>query len=137
MPISSCFRIPPTSKRVHVSQTLLEPALNHFNLSFPLIEEKLSLKISPLVRSEILRLLGNTLGVDHMYCRHRWEKLRQKFETLFPPKRRTISGIFIGVLESTKNLADFEKKDQLHSLNISKVIDLDKCGYFNARKLLF
>ena len=52
-------------------------------------------------------------------------------------KTKKISGIFIGVLEFTENLADFEKKDQLRSLNISKVIDLDKCGYFNARKLLF
>ena len=30
-----------------------------------------------------------------------------------------------------------EKKYQLHSLNISEVIDLEKYGYFNARKLQF
>ena len=31
----------------------------------------------------------------------------------------------------------FETKDQLHSLNILQVIDSEKCGYLNARKLLF
>ena len=31
----------------------------------------------------------------------------------------------------------FEKKDQLYSLNISQVSDSWKCGYLNARKLLF
>ena len=31
----------------------------------------------------------------------------------------------------------FENKDQLHSLNISKVIESDKYGYLNARKLPF
>ena len=31
----------------------------------------------------------------------------------------------------------FEKKDQLYKFNISEVIDSEKCGYLNARKLLF
>ena len=31
----------------------------------------------------------------------------------------------------------FEKKDQHHSLNISKVIESEKYGYLNARKLPF
>ena len=31
----------------------------------------------------------------------------------------------------------FQKKDQLHSLNISEVIDSEKSGYVNARKLPF
>ena len=30
----------------------------------------------------------------------------------------------------------FEKKDQLYRLNILKVIDSKKCGYFNVSKLL-
>ena len=32
---------------------------------------------------------------------------------------------------------NFEKKDQLHSLNILEVIDPEIYGYFNARKLFF
>ena len=31
----------------------------------------------------------------------------------------------------------FEKKDQLHILNISEVIDSEKCAYLTAQKLLF
>ena len=36
-----------------------------------------------------------------------------------------------------RNDAHFQKKDQLLSLNISEVIHSKKCGYLNARKLLF
>ena len=72
-----------------------------------------------------------------MYSPRRWEKLLQQVQTLFPQERRTVSSIFIEFLESTQNLAYFEKKAQLHSLNISEVIDPHNCGYFDARKLLF
>ena len=38
----------------------------------------------------------------------------------------TFSGNFIACLESTQNSVHFEKKDQLHRLNISEVIDTEK-----------
>ena len=137
MIVSSCFRTPFASKRVHGSETLLEPALKHFNLSFPLIQDKLSWKRSIFVRFGILELFGNTLTADHMYSRHRQKKLQQQVQTRLSQKRRTFPGIFIAFSESTQNVAHFEKKDQLQSLNISEVIDPDKCGYFNGPKLLF
>ena len=31
----------------------------------------------------------------------------------------------------------FEKEDQLHGLNISEVIDFEKCDYLNTRNLFF
>ena len=43
--------------------------------------------------------------------------------------------VFIEFLQSTSNLVDLEKNDQLHSLKFSEVIDLEKYGYLNARKL--
>ena len=52
-------------------------------------------------------------------------------------KTENIFLVFIAFLKSTQNLSNFEKKDQLHSLNISEVIDSGKCGYFNVPKLLF
>ena len=52
-------------------------------------------------------------------------------------KQPTFSGLFNAFLQSTKNFANFEKKDQLQSLNISEVIESEKCGYLNARKHLF
>ena len=72
-----------------------------------------------------------------MYYFHRWEKLRQKVQTLLSQKRSPFSRNFISLSESTQSFAHFEKKDQLHSLNILEVFDTNKCGYFNVRKLLF
>ena len=97
----------------------------------------MSWKTSPLARPEILGLFGKTFTADRMYSRHRWQKLHKQVQTLLSHKRRTFSEIFIAFLESRKNLAHFEKNDQLHSLNNSKVIDSEKCGYFNVLKLLF
>ena len=61
----------------------------------------------------------------------------QQVRTALSQKWRTCCSTFISFFESTQNFAQFEKKGQFHSLNISKVIDSDKCGYFNVRKLLF
>ena len=36
-----------------------------------------------------------------------------------------------------QNFTQFEKKYQVRSLNISEFIACEKCGYLNARKLLF
>ena len=52
-------------------------------------------------------------------------------------KTEKIFAIFITLLESTENFVHFERKDYIHSLHIYEVIDTDKCGYFNARELLF
>ena len=134
---SSSFRTPFSSKCVQWSQTLPQPALQFFHPNFSLILEKWSRKISPLVRSELLGLRGNRLTPHHMYSPNRCEKLWEKLQTLLSQKRRTYSLIFIAFSEFEKYLADFEKKDQLHSLKISEVIDPDKCGYFNAHKILF
>ena len=56
---------------------------------------------------------------------------------LLSQKPKIFSENFIAFLESIQNSVSFENKDQLHKLNISEVIDPEKCGYFNARKLLF
>ena len=137
MPLSSCFRSPFASQRVHESQTLLERALQHLHPNFPLIQEKLSSKTSLLIRSEILGLFGQTLTADLMYSRHICQKLWQKVQTLLSQKRGTFSRIFIAFMESPQNFAHFQKKDQLHSLNISKDINPHKCCYFISPKLLF
>ena len=44
---------------------------------------------------------------------------------------------FFLFLNLHKILQIFRKKDQLDRLNILQVIESDKCGYLNARKLLF
>ena len=45
--------------------------------------------------------------------------------------------IFIAFSQSRRNLVHFEKKDQLDRLNILEIIDSEKYGYPNARKLPF
>ena len=137
MNVSTCFRTPFPSKCVHGSQTLLEPGLQRFYPKIPLIQDKVIWKICRLVRSEILGLFGNTFTADRMYCCHRWEKLQRRVQMLFSKKRRTFSEYFLAFLESTQDFAYFEKKDQLHSLNISEVIDPDKCGYLIAVSFCF
>ena len=97
----------------------------------------MSWKIVILVRSETLELFGNTLSRAHIYSCYRREKLSQHIQTVLYQKRRIFCQIFIAFSESTQVFAYFETKDQLHSSNISEVIDPEKCGYFNARKLLF
>ena len=72
-----------------------------------------------------------------MYSRHRSDKLPRQVQTSLSQKQKTFSAVIIAFLESTQNFTHFERKDQLHSLNILEVIDPDKYGYFNARKLLF
>ena len=89
MAVSSYFRAPFASKGLHGSETLLEPALKQFNPNFPLIKDKLSRKISTFVRFEILGVLGNTLAADHMYSRHRLEKLPEQVQTVLSQERRT------------------------------------------------
>ena len=92
---------------------------------------------SLLVISETLGLFGNTMTADHMYFRHRWEKFPKQVQTQLSQKQKTFSGNFIAFLKSGENFRHFEKKDHLHSINISEFIEPRKCSYLNARKLLF
>ena len=93
----------------------------------------MSWKISSLVRSEILGPFGNTLTADHMDSGHRWEKVREKVQTILSQKRSIHFPEFLLHFRNLhKMLIILEKKDELHSLNISEVIDPDKCGYVNS-----
>ena len=64
-------------------------------------------------------------------------KFSQQGQTLLSQKRKTFSENIIAFLECTQNFGHSEKEDQLHSLNISEVIDPEKYSYFNVRKFLF
>ena len=137
MPESSIFTRLFQSQRVHVSQTLLKSLPQHFHPDFPLTKDKLSQKTTLSVRSVISALFLNTLTPDHVYSRHNWENFPQHVQTRLSQKLETYSGIFMPFLKCTQTFAHFQKKDQVHSLNIFEVIESEKCGDFNARKLLF
>ena len=81
------------------------------------------------MRSKILGLFGNTMTA--------YQKFPQHFQTLLSEQSEIFSRIFIGILEPTQKCGCFERKVQLHSLNILEIIEPEKCGYFSARKDLF
>ena len=54
-----------------------------------------------------------------------------------PQKPKTLSGFFIAFVKSTSNLENFLKKDEPHSLNISKNIDSERRGYLILEKVPF
>ena len=127
MPVSSFFFPPFTSKCVHASQTLLEPALQHFHPIFSLICDKLSWKTSPLVGSEILELFANTFAPEHTYSRHRWEKLRQQVQRLLFRKQKIFSQF----------LLDFWNLHKIYS--VAKKRSASQLKYFlsySARQML-
>ena len=133
----SCFKTPFQSKRVHLSQTLLKSARQDFYRNFPVTKDRLTWKTSLSVRSEISVLFVNTSNVDHRYSRNNCGSFVQYLQRPLTQKQETFSGILIIFLDSTQNFADFQKKDQVHSLIICEIIESQKCVDVNARKLLF
>ena len=55
-------------------------------------------KTSPLLRSEMLALLGKTVAADHMYSRHNSGKCQQHVKTPLSQKRKIFFSIFIAFL---------------------------------------
>ena len=135
MPENSCFRTPFRSQCVDRYLTLLKSQRDHFHYTSPLISYKLSCETSFLVGSEMLGLFFNTLTAYHMYSHENWEKFLQQVQTQLSSNSKTLSEIFMALLKSTRNFAHFQKKVQLHSVNFSKVIDSEECGYWNAKAL--
>ena len=86
---------------------------------------------SVLVRSEILTLFVNTLTTDDKYSRRNILNFMQQFEAPLSQKQNTFSGFFIAFLKYALNLEHFKKKDEYHSLVISKVSDSERGGYLN------
>ena len=70
----------------------------------------MSCEISTSLTCEILGVFGNTFTADHMYSRHRLEKLLEQIETLLSQKQKTFSAIFMAFSESIQSLAQFEIK---------------------------
>ena len=132
----SCFRTFFQSLSVYRSQTLLKHALHHFHSNFPLICKKLSWKISLLVRSTILGLLGNTFTADHMYSGHRWEKLPQQVQTLSSQQSKDFREFYSNIPVSRKFWA-FRRKRSASWLKYSRIHLAWGMWSFNTRKLLF
>ena len=56
----------------------------------------------------------------------------QQLEAILSKKQKTFSGFLIAFLQYALNLEHLEKKDEYHSLVISKVNDSERGGYLNV-----
>ena len=65
------------------------------------------------------------------------KNIRNKFKNNCLQNQNYFLKIFIAFFKSACNFAHFEKRAQLHSLNISEFIDSEEHGYLNAGKLVF
>ena len=107
-----------------------------FFANFPLMSDNSSTERSLLARQEILGLCFNRLTCDHMYSRLNREIFAQLVRKQLSQKPKIFSGNFVAFLKSTSIFEHFEKKDELHSLNIPEVLDTEECDFLNPRKLL-
>ena len=92
----------------------------------------MSSKESALVRCEILRMFFKTLTADDKYSGSNMQSLPHIFQTPLSQKQKIFSGFFIAFLKCAWNLEHFQKEDEYPSLNISEIIDAEKCGYLNV-----
>ena len=85
----------------------------------------------------MLRLFGITLTADHIISPHNRDTSAQQVQTPLSPTVKIFSQIVFQCSKCKYNFPHFEIKDQPHGSNYLEVIDSEKSGYFNARKLLF
>ena len=131
----SCFIRTCGNQRVDGFQTLLKSAWHHYYPFFPCIWDILSWQKSPLVWSEMLRLFVNTLTADYKYSRCNVHNFAQQVQMPLSLKQKTFC-VFIPFLKCAWNLEHFEKKDEYPSLIISEIMDCERGGYLNVKKVL-
>ena len=85
---------------------------------------------------EILRPFVNGLTADDKYSSTNMKNLRQQFQTPLSHKQKTFSEFFFAFLKFAWNLEHFQKKDEYPCLIISEIIDAEKRGYLNVKKVL-
>ena len=88
------FRTPLDNQHVKGSQTQLKPARQHFYDIISSLWEKWSLKMSLLLKLEILGLFSNTLTADDKYFLPNREKLPQPKQLQLSKKHESFSSIF-------------------------------------------
>ena len=64
------------------------------------------------------------------------ENFPEQFQTPLSQKQKNFSGFFIAFLKCAWNLEHFPKKDEYPSLIISEIIDAERRGYLNVKKVL-
>ena len=72
------------------------------------------------------------MTTDDKYSRRNMLIFRQQLEAPLPQKQKTFSGLFLAFLKCALNLEHFQKKDEYHSLVISRIIDSGRGGDLNV-----
>ena len=72
-----------------------------------------------------LTLFFKTLTADDMYSLLSRDNLKQPNQMHLSQKQKTFPQFFCAFLKSTSNFQDSEKKDDRHSLCISKITDFE------------
>ena len=72
------------------------------------------------------------MTTDDKYSRRNMLNFTQQLEAPLSQKQKTFSRLFLAFLKCALNLEHFQKKDEYHSLVISKVNDSERGGYLNV-----
>ena len=128
-----CFWKTFGSERVNESQKLLKSIEKYFDPTFSSFWSKLSFKKLFFIRSEILKLLVNTLTANYEYSRSNRENLQLQIQIKLSIKPWSfLMYFFFSFYDYTSNFQCSEKKDERHRPNVSEVIDFKRCDYLNA-----
>ena len=76
------------------------------------------------------------MNTDEEYSRWNMLNLSKQRQAPLSQKQKTFSGFFIAFLECARNLEHFEKKNEHTSVIIFKIIDSERGGYLNVKKVL-
>ena len=128
----SYFSTPFRNQRVNEFETLLKSARHDYFPIFPRIRDKLSLKKSSLVISEIFRLFVNTLTPNDKYSRRNMQIFWQQLHTSLSQKGKTFCRFLIVFLKCAWNLTRSEKQKEYPSLIIAEIVASERDVYFRV-----
>ena len=72
------------------------------------------------------------MASDEKYFPGNRENLQERTEMKLPKKLKVFPEFFTAILKSTFNFEHFEKKDESHSLYVSRIMDCKICAYVNV-----
>ena len=119
----SCFRRPFDKEYGKRAQALLKYGSQYLYHNHLSLVRKLCSKKSPLLTSQILGLLVNTLAADEKYPVLNTDNLTIPIQIQFSQKQKTFSQILAPFLKSRLNFKHFQLKDDPDRFCIFEVTD--------------
>ena len=110
------------------AQTLLKVPWQHLYHIYWSLSMQLTCKNWLLVICKISRLFPKTLSAYRKYSLLNRDNLTQPIQMQLSQKQKTFSEFFCAFLKSSSNFEHFQKKDDSHSLGISKITESEKQG---------